>query len=156
MKIQTTRLPTAVLRPVVHAAVRDIERIDHDFGGVVHTLSDAERRVVPRTREGFPPAARVLANLIRTRPEIVAVTEFDSEAVIEDLDNVELVDLLIPRLEGLLQRLQDARLRWLAEAQEPTLATYSVAKTRAERDGTLAAMIEPLRVVLANPRNRNG
>lgn len=107
---------------------------------------------MPRTRSLFPPAARTLADLLVRRPDIAAVTDYDAAAVVEDLDNVEAIDPLIPRLEALLQLLLDSRLQWLAEAQEPTLAAYAVARTLSKRDGTLSEIIAPLGEVLSNSR----
>lgn len=150
MKVQTSRVPTAVLRPIVEGATRDLDRIEQTLSALLVVLTAGDRKTIPRTRTGFPAAARVLANLLQTRPEIGAAAGYQGDAVIEDLDNVELVEPLLPRLHALIQRIEDSRLLWLAEAQEPTLAAYGVAKVRAERDGTLAPMIGPLKKVLAN------
>jgi hypothetical protein len=89
---------------------------------------------------------------MKKRPDIASLTGYSADAVLEDLNNVELIDPLLPRLEALAQRVSDSRLQWLAEAQEPTLAAYAVAKTLAKRDGSLAAIIEPLKKVLSNSR----
>ena len=156
MKVQTSRVPTAVLRPIVEGAIRDLDRIDQTLSALLVVLTASDRKTIPRTRTGFPAAARVLANLLQTRPEIGAAADYQGDAVLEDLDNVELVEPLLPRLQALIQRIEDSRLLWLAEAQEPTLAAYGVARVRAERDGTLAPMIEPLKKLLANGPSARG
>lgn len=150
MKISTTRVSTAVLAPLVDAITRDLDRVDQTLATQLIVLTSADRKTVPRTRSGFPAAARTFANVLDTRPEIAAVTGYDRREVVEDLDNVALIAPLLPRLKGLLKRLEDSHLLWLAEAQEPTLAAYAVGRVRAERDGTLSALIEPLQKVLAN------
>jgi hypothetical protein len=155
MKISTTRIDSAQLNAVVTSLAAELDRLEADFEALLPTLTAADRKTVPRTRTGFPEAARTFAQVMSTRPDIEAVAEFDRVAVLEDLDNVAIIDPLVPRVEKLAQRLQDSRLKWLAEAQEPTLAAYGVAKARALRDGTLQALIEPLQQVLANrPRSR--
>lgn len=149
MKITTGRVPTPVLRQLVELTTRDLDRIEQALSVLLVALTANDRRSVPRTRTGFPAAARVLANVLSTRPDITGLVGYRSEDVIQDLDNVALIAPLLPRLNAMTQRIEDARLLWLAEAQEPTFAAYGVAKVRAERDGSIAAMIEPLKRVLA-------
>lgn len=150
MKITPTRVNTTTLAPLAKAVAAELDRIDATLSTELVVLTADDRRSVPRTRAGFPAAARTFADVVATHPAIGLLTGFDAASVTEDLDNVALIDPLIPRLKALVRRLEDSRLRWLAEAQEPVLAAYVVAKVRAERDGALAAMIEPLQKVFAN------
>jgi hypothetical protein len=45
---------------------------------------------------------------------------------------------------------EDSRLRWLAEAQDPTLQAYAVVNVLALRDGSLVEYVAPLAKVLSN------
>ena len=152
MRAPDTRVDTALLRADVTAATAALVAIEAGPGARLVSLADADRKTMPRVRTGFPAAARSLAALLASRPEIAAVVGYDADQVVEDLDNVEAIDALIPRVEQLLQALHDSKLQWLAEAQEPTLAAYAVATTQARRDGSLAALVAPLADVLSNTR----
>jgi hypothetical protein len=113
-----------------------------------------ERKAIPRVRTGLPEAARVMVEVLKLRPELGAPVGFDGDGVTEDLDNVQLINPLIPRLKALVQRIEDSKLQWNAEAQAPTFAAYAIAKAAAKADGTLAQLLAPLEKVLANGPSR--
>jgi hypothetical protein len=72
----------------------------------------------------------------------------------EDLDNVAEIAPLDAKLGRLAQLVADSRLTWLAEAYEPSLAVYGVAKVRAKKDGSLSDLLEPMAEVFATRRAR--
>jgi hypothetical protein len=152
MNAPNTRVDTHALKALVADLERHLDELEARAGTLLVALTADERKAMPRVREGFAPAARTLSNVLRSRPEIAALTEYDAASVVEDLDNAELLAPLMPRLELLAQRVADSHLQWMAEAQEPTLAAYSVARVRAKRDGTLAALIEPMAKVMSNSK----
>lgn len=152
MTTPATRVDNAALRQKVADASASLDAVYVLLADLMVVLNADDRQSMPRTRAQFPEAARTLADVLARRPDITALTAYDAAAVVEDLDNVEVIAPLIPRLEALLQMAQDSRLQWLAEAQEPTLAAYTVAKTLAKRDGSLASLIAPLAQVLSRSR----
>ena len=151
MPASSTRVPTATLIPLVQAAEASLDTIEATLSSALLVLTAEERKRMPRTRSGFAPAARVLANLIQKRPDIAAVCNLVPDAVVEDLDNAELLDTLLPRLKLLGQMLEDSRLRWLAEAQDPTLQAYAVVNVLAQRDGSLVESVAPLARLFRSP-----
>lgn len=149
----TRRDPEAV-RQAVANAVQKLNEAHAALSGVLVLLTEAERASVPRVRSEFPEAGRLLAKASAAHPELVALTDYDAEAVTEDLDNVDaLRDLDIP-IARLQQLRDDSRLHWLAEAYVPTLELYGVAKVRAKKDAKLEQTIAPLADVLATPRKK--
>ena len=81
-------------------------------------LHEAERARIPRTRDGFDEAARSLTRGIEGHANVIAATEFDSEAVIEDLDNTKIITPVLEQITELTRRLTDSQLVWRAEAWE--------------------------------------
>jgi hypothetical protein len=152
MNAPNTRVATLTLRELVTDAAAHLDALESALSVLLPALTPEDRKAMPRTRSNFTAKARVLADLMKRRPDIAEIAHYSADTVLEDLDNVELIEPLLPRLESLAQRVSDSRLQWLAEAQEPTLAAYGVAKTLARRDGSLAALIEPLKKVLSNTR----
>src|SRR5262249_40197885 len=104
------------------------------------------------TRDGFPDAGRSLARAAVQHPEIAAVSGFESDAVVEDLDNVDVLAPLVEKVAELAQTLADTKLAWLAEAGGPSLAPYLVAKVK--RSGALRTVIDPLAAIFATARSR--
>ena len=78
----------------------------------------------------------MLANLLRSRPDIAAITHSRADALLETLDAAERLASLLPRLGCLVRRIEDSRSKWLAEALPPTLATCkrALAGVQAESD----------------------
>jgi hypothetical protein len=150
MPAPSTRVATATLTPLVRGVEAELDTVEATLSTLLVVLTAYERKHMPRTRTGFAAAARVFVNLLLKRPEIAAVCRAVPEGIVEDLDNVELIEAVLPRLKTLVQMLEDSRLQWLAEAQDPTLQAYGVAQVLAERDGSLAEFLEPLAKVMSN------
>ncbi len=149
-----TRVDTKKLRNAVTLAVKKLGEAVDALEPHLAVLPDAERATVPRVRSDFPSAARKLAVESDKHGDIVSATEYDAEAVLEDLDNVETIAALAVPLARLQRMLDDSRLLWLAEAYVPSLELYGVAKVRAKKDGKLAQTIAPLAEVFATPRKK--
>ena len=149
-----TRVDNKKLRKAMDKAVGHLNEALTVLEPLLVLLPDAERAAVPRPRTDFPKAARKLAQASADHPDVVAATEFDAAAVVEDLDNVEAMDALASRVERLSRMIDDSRLVWLAEAFVPSLQLYGVAKVRAKTDPKLAQAIEPLAAVFASPRKK--
>lgn len=150
-----TRRDTKKVRTAVSAAAKKVEEAIAALDAVLVLLPDAERASVPRVRSDFPAAGRALAKASADHPDLVALTEYDAEAVIEDLDNVAALADLDPPLARLGQMISDSRLLWLAEAYVPSLALYAVAKVRGKKDGKLEQTIAPLADVLSTSRKKS-
>jgi len=150
-----TRLQTKKVVQAVQNAVKKLEEAAAAIDEVLPLLPEAVRATVPRVRADFPDAARSLAATSKDHPEIVAVTDYDAEAVVEDLDNVDALKPLDAPIASINQRVADARLLWLAEAYVPSLEFYGVAKVRAKKDGKLGQTIKPMADVFATTRKKN-
>jgi hypothetical protein len=149
-----TRVDTKKLRTAVALATKKIDEAIAALDPYLDILPDADRASIMRARTDFPAAARSLAIASAQYPDVVAATDYDAEAVLEDLDNADALAVLAAPLARLQQMLDDSRLRWLAEAVLPSLELYGVAKVRAKKDGKLAQAIAPLAEVFATPRRR--
>lgn len=149
-----TRVDTKKLRTAVALAAKKLDEAIAALDPYLDVLPDGERASIPRVRTDFPAAARSLAKASDQHEDVVAATEYDAEAVLEDLDNAEALAALAAPLARLQQMIDDSRLRWLAEAFVPSLELYGVAKVRAKKDGKLAQAIAPLAEVLATPRRK--
>jgi len=149
-----TRVDNKKLRKAIDKAAGHLDEALGALEPLLVSLTDAERATVPRARADFPKAARKLAEASAYHPDVVAATEFDAAAVVEDLHNVEALEALAPRIERLARMIDDSRLVWLAEAFVPSLQLYGVAKVRAKTDPRLAQAIEPFAEVFAAPRKK--
>lgn len=152
--MELTRRNHKTLKQAVDKATAKLDEVNAVLEPLLPLLTDAQRASVPRVRADFPDAARSLAHASADHGDIVAATEYEAEAVLEDLDNVRVLDELAARLAIAQQRIDDARLLWNAEAFVPTMELYGVAKVRAKKDGKLAKAIEPLADVLSTPRKK--
>lgn len=152
--MQPTRIPTKKVKTAVSTATKKLEEVIEVLGDVLVLLADKDRETLPRVRSKFPTAARELAKASSSHPELVKATEYDAEAVIEDLDNVQELEGLTRLLERIQQMVDDSNLAWSAEAYIPSLQLYGVAKVRAAVDGKLAQTIAPMAEMFATSRKR--
>lgn len=125
-----TRVDTKKLRTAVTLAAKKLDEALNALEPFLEILPDDDRASIPRARTDFPAAARQLAVTSEKHADIVAATEYDAEAVVEDLDNVEALAALAPPMTRLQRMLDDSRLLWLAEAYLSSLELYGVAKGR--------------------------
>jgi hypothetical protein len=117
-------------------------------------LNDAERASMPRAREGFEQATKSLCRAMVEHPAVATAAGFDSEAVIEDLNNLDVIRPVFERVEELRLRLADSRLAWSAEAWSPSLVAYGVAKAASEANPALRTVTAPLTRIFATRRAR--
>ncbi|MBK8217824.1 MAG: hypothetical protein IPK71_29200 [Myxococcales bacterium] len=150
-----TRVNNRALKQTVTRAKAKLDEVHELLAAMLPLLTDAQRATVPRVRADFPDAARSLAVESADHADVVAATDYDAEAVIEDIDNVKALDEL-DRVVGIIRRrIDDARLVWSAEAYVPSLELYGVAKVRAKKDAKLARAIEPLAEVFSTTRKKS-
>jgi hypothetical protein len=140
----------------VTAATAKLQEAVSILEPVLELLSPDQRENIARVRNSFPAAARQLAAAAPNHPEMVAAVDYDAEAVIEDLDNVDALKPLDAPLGRINQMVADSRLHWQAEAYVPSLELYGVAKVRARRDGDLAQTIKPMAEAFATLRKGGG
>ena len=148
------RVDTAKLRLAAEKAAKKIEEADELLAPYLVVLSYQERAKIPRTREGFDDATRSLTRGIEGHPNVVAATDFDSEAVLEDLDNAKILTPLLEKSAELNQRLADSQLVWRAEAWTPALLAYGVAKVLSKTDAALRSVVDPVAAIFATYRTR--
>ena len=139
-----TRVDNKKLKLEVGKAVKNFEEAIAGLEPFLAILPEAERASIPRVRTDFPKAARELATASAAHPDVVRATEYDAEAGLEDLSNVEALDALLAPIARIQQMVDDSRLLWSAEAYVPSLELYGVAKVGAKKDGKLAMAIAPL------------
>ena len=146
-----TRVESKKLAAAIARASAALSEADGAVSDMLALLTAAERTELLKPRDGFIAAAREAAHAPELRP-LADVTDYDPEAVLEDLANVEALDRLRAPLARLQQRLDDSRLLWLAEAYAMTLELYGVARSRAKKDASIAQAIEGLVTFFAAPR----
>lgn len=145
---------TAKLHAAAEKAAGYIQQAEQALKPFLTVMTDAERGTLAHPLSAFPPAGRTLARAAADHPEVAAVSEFDAEAVVEDLDNVEALAPVIEKLNQLQRLVADTRLLWLSEAWVPSLALYAVAKVKAKTNGALRSIVDPLAAVFSTPRRR--
>ncbi len=150
----STRVDTATLELAAEKAIKKIEEASQLLAPYLVVLSYQERAKIPRTRDGFDDATRSLTRSIEAHPNVVAATDFDSEAVLEDLDNAKILTPLLEKSAELNQRLADSQLVWRAEAWTPALLAYGVAKVLSKTDEALRSVVDPVAAIFATYRTR--
>ena len=108
-------------------------------------LYEAERAKIPRKCDGFDDAARSLTRGIEGHANVIAATEFDSEAVIEDLDNTKIMSQ--GRRLPSRSILADGRAAYLFRKPRRNGATHLV-MTSMQFLARIAALIPPPRFPL--------
>ena len=149
-----TRLDTAKLKLAVDKAQKKIEEANDLLAPYLVVLHEEERAKIPRTRDGFDDAARSLTRGVEGHPNVIAATDFDSEAVIEDLDNVKTLTPLLEKVTELSQRITDSQLVWRGEAWTPSLLAYGVAKVLSKTNAALRSVVDPIAAIFATHRTR--
>jgi hypothetical protein len=150
----STRIDTAKLRLAAEQATKKIEEANELLAPYLVLLSDQERAKIPRTRDGFDDATRSLTRGIEGHANVVAATDFDSEAVLEDLENVKVLTPVLEKIVELNQRIADSQLVWRAEAWTPALLAYGVAKVLSKTNAALRSVVDPLAAIFATYRAR--
>ena len=152
----TTRVDTAVLAGNVAKADTLFDQLVKLLYPQLVVLADDAREALPRPPVRYAKVAGALIDAAMARPALCTAAEFDPAAVKEDLANVQELLVFTAKVQELLQRLVDSRLQWLAEAYVPSLHLYKMAKVRAESDGELRLIIEPMEEVFAPQRRPRG
>lgn len=150
----STRLDTAKLTLASEKATKKIDEALDLLAPYLVILHEAERAKIPRTRDGFDEAARALTRGIEGHANVIAATDFDSEAVLEDLDNVKAIQPVMEKIAELNQRLADSQLVWRAEAWTPSLLAYGVAKVLSKTNAALRSVVDPIAAIFATHRTR--
>jgi hypothetical protein len=147
-------LDTAKLTLASEKATKKIDEALDLLAPYLVILHEAERAKIPRTRDGFDEAARALTRGIEGHANVIAATDFDSEAVLEDLDNVKAIQPVMEKIAELNQRLADSQLVWRAEAWTPSLLAYGVAKVLSKTNAALRSVVDPIAAIFATHRTR--
>ncbi len=142
--MESTRLDTNKLKVAIDKADKKLDEVFAILEPVLAVLTDEDRASLLRPREGFPAGGRRLARESRNHPDLVKAVDFDADAVVEDLDNVDVLARIEGRAEKLHRLVADSRLRWLHEAYQPSLLLYGMAKIGAKMDGSLRALVDSL------------
>ncbi|KYF67949.1 hypothetical protein [Sorangium cellulosum] len=149
-----TRIDTAELELATAKARKKVEEAFALLAPYLVVLNEAERAAMPRAREGFEQATRSLCRAMAEHPAVATAAGFASDAVLEDLNNLDVIRPFFERVEELWQRLADSRLAWSAEAWSPSLVAYGVAKAASEVNPALRTVTAPLAKMFATRRAR--
>jgi hypothetical protein len=149
-----TRVDTKKLIVALEKAVDHIVQAKTLLKPFLSDITEEERGSLAHPPTKFPAAGRTLARAADDHPDVAAVSEFDAEAVVEDLDNAEALSAVLEKLTELTRQVSDTRLLWLSEAWVPSLALYAVAKVRARTNGAIRTIVDPLAEVFATRRSK--
>lgn len=152
--MDSTRIDTAKLELAAEQASKKIDEANALLAPYLVILSDQERAKIPRTRDGFDEATRSLTRGIEGHDNVILATDFDSAAVLEDLDNVKLLTPVLEKVVELNQRIADSQLVWRGEAWTPALLAYGVAKVLSKTNAALRSVVDPLAAIFATYRTR--
>lgn len=142
--MESTRIDTAKLDAAVEKANKKLDEVFEILAPFISALTEDERASLLRPRDGFAAGARQLVRDAKGHADLVKAVDFNGEAVLEDLANVDVLDRLAGRSERLQRLIADGRLRWLHEAYQPSLLLYNMAKIGARVDGSLRALADSL------------
>lgn len=152
--MEFTRVDTKKLKAAIDKAVDHLQQAQAALAPYLEPMTEAERKSLAHPPTTFPNAGRTLARAAADHPEVAAVSDFDAEAVVEDLDNAGALAPVAEKLAELDRLVSDTHTRWLAEAWSPSLALYAVAKVKAKTNGAIRTIVEPLAAVFATPGRR--
>lgn len=150
-----TRIKTQELAKALTEALQKLDEVRALLAPYLVIATPQDRRDAVRPPESFPAAGRALCRASVEHPLLqAAAPQFEAEAVIEDLDNVDLLEPLTEKLEEMLQQIADSKLSWLSEAYLPSLAVYAVAKAMSKTNGALRTVVDPLAQIFSTARSR--
>lgn len=150
----STRVDSKALQCAAETATKKIDEAYAALAAYLELMTPAERKRAPKPPAAFPAKGRTLARGAIEHPVITASTEYDPQAVLEDLDNVEILQPVAEKAKGLQQLLSDARLQWLAESYVPSLQVYGVAKVVAKTNPAVQKLVDPLAEVFGTGRQQ--
>lgn len=153
--MEYTRVDSKKLAAAIARVVAALRKADEELDALTVLLTPAARSSLIKPRDGFAAVARAIARS-RDLDDLKAAVGYDSDAVLEDVANVDTISEVEALLAKLKQRLDDSSLLWLSEALGMTLELYGVAKPRARVNAAVAKAIEPLVEHLSSPRLKKG
>jgi hypothetical protein len=150
--MELTRVDTAKLRKALEAANHRLEEALAEVATLLVQLNEAERSGCVRPPVRFVDAGRDMVRVAELAPGLAQTADFHPAAVTEDLDNVALLAPLSQNVDRLKSLLDDSRLAWLAEAYQPSLVLYRLAKEGLRTNPRLEPIVLPLADVFASRR----
>lgn len=144
MANNTTRIDSENLKRSAALVAQKLDEIYAELDTMLDPLTPDERVAMPTPPKAFNQAGRTLARAAVAHPVIAASTAYDPKAVIEDLDNVDIIQPVLEKAARVNQLLADARLAWIAEAYVPSLQVYGVAKVIARKNAEVQQLVDPL------------
>lgn len=133
-----TRTDSVKLKAAIDTAKQKLTDAMSALEPLMVLLNEEERLRMLRPRTDFPIAARKVMSLMGFYADIAKTASYDAAAVEEDLNNLELLEPVLLLNNRLQQMLSDSKLAWSAEAYEPTLVAYRLAKANAPFSNKLA------------------
>jgi hypothetical protein len=151
--MELSRVDSAALRIAMQEVRTGLDKIRELLRPVlVVDLTDADRAETLRAPVRLPDAGRDLAVLARQRPHLANACGYEPEAVIEDLDNLDLLAGVGELLHELKVWVDDSKLVWSAEAYQQSLTMYNVAKALAKTDGSVRTLVDPMAALFGTRR----
>jgi hypothetical protein len=146
------RVDAKKFNQAVEQSLKDLETVEERLAKFITMLTPEERKRFVKGRPDVIEAAEGLADRASKHPGILAATGFEADAVKEDCTNLKALARLEEKLSAIQKRVADGRLSWEAEVMVPTLDFYAASKRPSKDDAELALTINPLKVLLASPR----
>lgn len=149
-----TRVNSSVFKALVAEIITGIFASNERLKPYVPMLTDAQRRATSKPPSKFDDAARQLVQAASARPDLTQAIGFNSEAMVEDLDNVKTLLALKQVVDSLKQSIDDSLLLWRAEAYDQGLRFYNVASVLGAKDAELQQAIRPMKGIWGTSKER--
>lgn len=151
---QPNRLDSKALKATADRVATKLDEVYDTLDKLLELLTPEERQAVLNPPASFLSAGKTLARAAIDHPIIAQSTGYDPKAVLEDLENVEILAPVAEKAAKVTQLLADARLAWLHEAYVPSLQVYGVAKVIAKSNAAVQQLVDPLGDVFGVGRER--
>ena len=125
---ENLRVPTEQLHALMTTAVKACQEARAALESQFPRLSKEDREAAAKPPNGFPKAARKIVQASSEFADVVTAARFDKEAVVEDIDNLDLLYPLQREVDLLKTVTDDAVLLSGDEAYREVLGLYNVAK----------------------------
>jgi hypothetical protein len=149
--VEAKRIDPAAFQAALEVAAQHVTAAFAVLRPFLVVISEEERIRTPRVRHGFLAAARDLAYALVDYPAIGAAVDYDAQAVADCLDNASRLSQVTVKLGELSQRIADSHLVWVADAWQPSLAAYGVAKIAARKNAALRTVVSALGKLFTAP-----
>lgn len=116
-------------------------------------LTDEERKNIYKPKEGLPQAALIFNGLMGEYADVAKAASYQTEAMVEDLNNLNLINNAESKLKHLLQMVLDTKLKWMQELHSQMAPAYKLSKALSESNGALANKLKDVEEFFGRKNN---